>query len=152
MTDVGVGSDDWFDDTRTIRGAADFEFQVTILRTCWLLTCRAISKSPLRQTRSSFTVSERRHALLLRAITANLSLCPLLTGEFIRDAIKLFRPTEASCDRRQRFRAYLAANSKTETHARLSHRNFCRTLQMSHDPAWHQRLLRSRRAKQGRWL
>ena len=27
-----------------------------------------------------------------------------------------------------------------------------RTSQMSHDPAWHQRLLRSRRAKQGRWL
>ena len=33
-----------------------------------------------------------------------------------------------------------------------NHPYLCRTLQVSHDGAWHQRLLRSRRAKHRRWL
>ncbi len=90
MTAVVVGSDDWFDDTRTIRTTAAFEFQVTTLRPCSLLNFSAISKSTARQTQPSFLISERRHALLLRAITANLSTRPILTGAFIREAIKLF--------------------------------------------------------------
>src|SRR6266542_6562129 len=90
VPDVGVGSDDWFDDTRTIRTTAAFEFQVTTRRPCSLLNFSAISKSTARQMQPSFLISERRRALCFRAITANLSFPPLLTGEFIREAIKLF--------------------------------------------------------------
>src|SRR6266542_2827116 len=89
VTDIRIGSDDWFDDARTIRTTAAFEFQVTTLRPCSLLNFSAISKSTARQTQPSFLISERRHALLLRAITANLSTRPLLTEEFISEAIKL---------------------------------------------------------------
>jgi len=91
VPDVVVGSDGWFDDPRTIRTTAAFEFRVTMLRPCSLLNSSAISKSTMRQTRPSLPTSGRRHALLLRAITANLSFPPLLAGELIRDAIASFR-------------------------------------------------------------
>jgi len=90
VTDVGVGSDDWLDDARTIRTTAAFEFQVTTLRPCSRPNLSAILKSTARQTHPSFPVFERRHALFFRAITATLSFRPLLTGELIRDAIRLF--------------------------------------------------------------
>src|SRR6266542_6813052 len=90
VPDVGVGSDGWFDDARTIRTSAAFEFQVTTRRPCSLLNFSAISKSTSRQTHPSVSIIDLRHALCFRAITANLSCLPLLAGEFIREAIKLF--------------------------------------------------------------
>ena len=82
---------------------------------------------------------------------------------FNRDAVLLGGKRHALLDRRLdllsaenhellRFGLQRACEAEKQDDVANGFHRFWLTLQMSHDPAWHQRLLRSRRAKQGRWL